>query len=60
MRLSKTPDQLYDLVADPFEYSKLPLASLTPEQDAAYRRLDGAMRGVAILSMRAEEARLVV
>jgi arylsulfatase B len=65
-RLGRDSDLFYDLVADPWELSPLDLASLTPEQHAAYQALGaqidamvvapvpafgGAARGIAAASL---------
>jgi arylsulfatase A-like enzyme len=43
LRQAGLNDEFYDLVADPFETSPLPLGSLTPGQAAAYQALDAAI-----------------
>jgi arylsulfatase B len=47
VRLAQAPDEFYDLVTDPFEYTNLLGTSLEPEQQTAYDRLDAAIRAVA-------------
>jgi arylsulfatase A-like enzyme len=37
------PDELYDLLLDPYEHAPLNLAALTPEQQAAYDALQAAL-----------------
>lgn len=48
VRFMDDPDELYDLLADPFEREDLMLAELTADQLAAWERLDAALAALTV------------